>query len=282
MDWHARELLRACRAAGADITAFRLSEAVFDTTTPFGLSLPGLTGRLPDMVLVRAVSGGSFEEVTRRLGVLHALRELGVPVWNDARVIERCVDKSTTTFLFARAGLRTPATWTVEGREPALEVVRRETHIGPLVLKPLFGAQGRGLRLIAGEADLPEAEAVAGVYYLQRYVPTGTDVFQDHRLFVCDGDIVASMTRQADNWITNVRRGGRPRPLAPDSDLAELAVRAAACVGTCYAGVDVLRDRDGVAWVLEVNSMPGWKGLQQVTGHSIADRIAASIVRSLR
>ena len=70
-------------------------------------------------MFVRAIAGGSFEEVTRRLGVLHALRELGVPVWNDARAIERCVDKSMTSFLLARAGLPTPPTWAVEGADAA-------------------------------------------------------------------------------------------------------------------------------------------------------------------
>ena len=53
------------------------------------------------------------------LGVLHALRELGVMVWNDARAIERCVDKSTTTFFLQRAGIPTPWTWTGAGREAA-------------------------------------------------------------------------------------------------------------------------------------------------------------------
>ena len=58
--------------------------------------------------MVRSMSGGTFEAVTLRLGMLHALRELGVPVWNDARAIERCVDKSMTSFLLARAGIPTP------------------------------------------------------------------------------------------------------------------------------------------------------------------------------
>ena len=65
------------------------------------------------------VPGGSFEQVTLYLGVLHALRELGVTVWNDARAIERCVDKSTTTFFLQRAGIPTPWTWTGVNRDEA-------------------------------------------------------------------------------------------------------------------------------------------------------------------
>jgi RimK family alpha-L-glutamate ligase len=281
-DWHARRLMRAFRTLGAVVVPFRLSEAAFDTGHPHGVVLPGFDGALPDAVLVRSISGGSFEEVTRRLGVLHALRALGVPVWNDARAIERCVDKSTTSFFLARAGIATPATWAVEGRAAALAVVERECPAGPLVLKPLFGSQGRGLRMISGGADLPEPETVGGVYYLQRFVPTGTGVFRDHRLFVCAGSVVAAMTRQAENWVTNVRLGARPLPFSPDAGMLDLAVRAAACVGAAYAGVDLLVDGDGRPWVLEVNSMPGWKGLQLVTAASVAERIAGGLLAALR
>jgi tetrahydromethanopterin:alpha-L-glutamate ligase len=281
-DWHARALLREFSRREVAVIPFRLADAVFDTAHPFGVAVPGFGDTLPGAVLVRSISNGSFEEVTRRLGVLHALRELGVPVWNDARAIERCVDKSTTSFFLAHAGIATPATWAVEGRQAALAIAERECAAGPLVLKPLFGSQGRGLRLIAGAADLPPPEAVGGVYYLQRYIPTGTHKFHDHRLFVCAGEVVAAMTREAETWVTNVRLGAQPQAFSPDAAMTGLAVRAADCVGAAYAGVDVLVDREGRPWVLEVNSMPGWKGLQRVAPASIAGHIVAGLLAGLR
>jgi RimK family alpha-L-glutamate ligase len=281
-DWHARALLRAFSACGVTVVPFRLSDAVFDMGHPHGVALPGFEKGLPDAVLVRSISDGSFEAITRRLGVLHALRELGVPVWNDARAIERCVDKSTTSFLLSHAGIATPATWAVEGRAAALAVAERECPAGPLVLKPLFGSQGRGLRLIASGADLPPPETVGGVYYLQRYLAAGSGTFRDHRLFVCAGSVVAAMTRQAQIWVTNVRQGAETLPFSPSAGMVDLAVRAAACAGACYAGVDVLVDGDGRPWVLEVNSMPGWKGLQRVAGSSVAGHIVAGLLAALR
>ena len=98
-DWHARALLRAFATRDVAAVPFRLADAAFDTAHPHGIAVPGFGEALPDAVLVRSISAGSFEEVTRRLGLLHAFRELGVPVWNDARAIERCVDKSMTSFL---------------------------------------------------------------------------------------------------------------------------------------------------------------------------------------
>src|SRR5262245_32699039 len=279
-DWHARGLGKAL-APFADTFAIRLEDCGFDTRSASGLAIPGCA-HLPDAVIVRSMSGGSFEAVTKRLGVLHALRELGVLVWNDARAIERCVDKSTTSFLLARAGIPTPDTWAVESQDGAHAIVRRQTARGPLVLKPLFGSQGRGLKLIRGEEDLPESAAVAGVYYLQRYVGVGgEDGFRDFRLLVSRGRVVAAMARQAASWVTNVKQGGRPMAVIAGNDLKELAVGAAAAAGASFAGVDILYDADGHPTVLEVNSMPAWSGLQKVTRERIAPILAGDLIATL-
>ena len=147
-DWHARQMEAAFTAAGARVERIDLADCGFDTSSQSGLSLPVSGSRLPDAVHVRTLSAGSFEAITKRLGVLHALTKLGVVVWNDARAIERCVDKSMTSFLLGQAGVPTPPTWTMESAEAARALVEREAPRGPLVLKPLFGAQGKGLRLI--------------------------------------------------------------------------------------------------------------------------------------
>ena len=274
-------LLRAFAALGAEATTARIACCAFDTQHPAGLRIPGFDA-LPDAVFVRAVGGGSFEEVTRRLGILHALRERRVPVWNDARAIERCVDKSMTSFLLAAEGVPTPPTWAVEGWMRRARSRCDETSHGRLVLKPLFGSQGTGLQLISRPEDLPDPEKVAGVIYLQRYFPPANGAFEDHRLFVCAGAVIAAMTRRAGQWITNLRRGGEPRALEAPRDLVDLALRAASCVGARHAGVDLLRLADGRALVLEVNSMAGWRGLQSVASVNIAERLAGALLDSLQ
>jgi tetrahydromethanopterin:alpha-L-glutamate ligase len=279
-DWHERELADAIAALGARVIPIRLPDCRIDSTSRSGVSIPGLD-RLPDAVLVRAVPGGTFQAVTLRLGILHALRELGVPVWNDARAIERCVDKSMTSFLLARAGLPTPATWATELQDTAREIVRREAAQGPLVLKPLFGSQGRGLKLIRNENDLPAPAEVAGVYYLQRFVPTPTEPFRDLRLLVSRGRVIAAMARHASHWVTNIRRGATPVAFIPDATMRDLAVRAAAAVGADFAGADMMFDGDGRPIILEVNSMPGWAGLQRVASVNIASVLAADVIGAL-
>ena len=279
-DWHARELTKAFAALGAHAVPVALAACSIETTRGFGLHVAGCGDRLPDAVLVREMSGGTFQAVTLRLGVLHALRELGVTVWNDARAIERCVDKSMTSFLLARAGIPTPETWVTESRGAAAAIVRREAS--PLVLKPLFGSQGRGLKLVRTPADLPSPPEVAGVYYLQRYVAVERDGFRDFRLLVCQGRVVAAMMRHAAHWITNVKRGGRPVAAFADAAMKDLALRAARAVGADFAGVDILHEADGRPMVLEVNSMPAWSGLQKVTPVRIASVMAGELMAALR
>jgi tetrahydromethanopterin:alpha-L-glutamate ligase len=281
MDWHARALSRALVALGATPTPIRLTACGFATSSPTGLAIDGLGTALPDAIVVRSMSGGSFEAVTLRLGILHAARDLGVMVWNDARAIERCVDKSMTSFLLARAGIATPPTWAVETRQAAAAIVAREVAQGPVVLKPLFGSQGRGLRLIQMPEDLPEPAAVNGVYYLQRFVGVEDNGFRDFRLLVSRGRVVAAMARHSPGWITNVKRGARPVAVVANEDMRELALRAAAAVGAAFAGVDVLYGADGRPTVLEVNSMPAWSGLQQVTLFNIAAALAGDIMTAM-
>jgi len=281
VDWHSRQLMGAFASQGADAVPVRLSHCAFATAHRHGLHLEGLGERLPDAVIVRTISGGTFEAVTLRLGLLHALRELGVLVWNDARAVERCVDKSMTSFLMARAGIATPDTWAMESPAAARAIVRREAAHGPLVLKPLFGSQGRGLSLIRSEDDLPDPSRMAGVYYLQRFVAVERDGFRDFRLFVSQGRVIAAMARHSASWITNVKHGGKPVAVVADGEMKDLAVRAVAAVGADFAGVDILHGADGRATVLEVNSMPAWSGLQKVTRTNIAESLAADLIAAL-
>ncbi len=271
----------AFAAAGAQTARADLAACDFDTQSPSGLTLPVLESRLPDAVHVRTVSAGSFEAITKRLGILHALVDLGVVVWNSARAIERCVDKSMTSFLLARAGVPTPSAWTTESSEAARRLVEREAPRGPLVLKPLFGAQGKGLRLIRSPDDLPTSDAVAGVYYFQRFQPLASKDFKDYRLFVVRDRVVAAMMRRASTWITNVKQGGQPVAFAPDPKMERLALVAAKTVGATIAGVDVMLGAGGAPTVLEVNSMPAWSGLQTVSACNVAEAIATGLMDEL-
>ncbi len=286
IDWHVEAFARALARLGARPVAVRLAACKIDTTRPYGLAIPGFRAAPPDIGVVRAIGDGSLEAITMRLGVLHALGALGVPMVNDARAIERCTDKSMASFLLVRAGLRTPATFVAQNEAQARAIARRECPRGPLVLKPLFGAQGWGLQLVRDEAELPSLQEVRGVYYLQRFVEprvcSDAARFEDMRVLVSAGEVVGAMRRRSEQWITNVRQGARPIAVAPSQLEADAALRAAKALGAICAGVDLIADVDGAPLVLEVNSMAGWSGLQRVTGFSIAERLAADVLNMIK
>ena len=280
LDWHVIRTLRALRTQGATPIAVRLSACKIETGQAQGLVIPGFRD-LPDLAIVRAIGDGSLEAITMRLGVLHALEALGVPVLNSARAIERCTDKSMASFLLARAGLPTPQTFAAQTLAQARAIARRECAKGPLVMKPLFGAQGWGLRLIEDESDLPSLQDARGVFYLQRFVGPARPPFEDMRILVSGGEIIAAMRRRSSHWITNVRQGAKPVAVEPSVREAEIALAAAAALGVDFAGVDIINDERGAPLILEVNSMAGWSGLQRVTPFSIADKVTADALAQL-
>lgn len=294
-DWHARRLARAFEARGVTVAVACLQHCAFDTASPSGLTIPGLPpGDLPNAAFVRSIGDGSLEQITFRLGILHALEASGVRVWNGPRAIERSVDKSTATFLFQGAGLPVPSTITTEGRKRAAEALKR---LGmPAVSKPMFGAQGVGIDRMDATCELPPPENVGEVYYLQSLIVPGAHAtslrngtrvsgaatcYEDFRVLVSAGRVLAAMARRSDYWVTNVHQGGAPVAVKPDAEMTDLALRAAAAVGADYGGVDLICGADGRLLVLEVNSNPAWRGLQSVTDVDIADTLAADLLRAV-
>jgi RimK family alpha-L-glutamate ligase len=272
--WHGARLKRALARRGCDGAYVSLTEArlaLHGSGVP--IVIPGFEERLPDGVIVRGIPGGSLEEVTFYLDTLHALKFLNIPVYNDARAIERTVDKAMTSFLLSQAGIPTPATWVVRSHERALEIAIGELQAGhEIISKPLFGSQGEGLRRYTKPDDLEFLNDSRGIFYLQRFVGCHQQEPHDWRVFVIGSKAVAAMRRCGVNWLNNVAQGARCEPARLDDLLlCRLAEDAVKHVDMSYAGVDIIRDAQGRYTVLEINSIPAWKGLQSVTDIEIAD-----------
>lgn len=282
--WHGARLRDAFKARGLLARYVSLGECHIDLLRgTAGVVMPGFEQELPQAVFVRGVAGGSLQQVVLRMDFLHYLGELGIPVYNPARAIERSVDKAMTSVLLHRAGIPTPPTWVTEQEVEARGVLMREFAGGHDVLvKPMFGSQGEGIvRLSPGDA-LPPAETVGGVWYMQRYSARSRDALGewcDWRVMVIDGKPVASMIRRGKSWLNNIAQGGICEAITPDETLTRLAVDAARVTGMDYAGIDILRDDQGHLTVLEVNSIPAWKGLQGVAHLNIAQALADDLLR---
>jgi RimK family alpha-L-glutamate ligase len=229
-----------------------------------------------DAVIVRGIPRGSLEQVIFRVDVLHALVERGVTCVNGPRAIERTVDKFLASALLARAGLPTPRTIACERAEDALGAF--EELGGDVIVKPLFGSMGVGMTRV-DDADV--AQRVFGalaleraVYYLQEALPHGG---RDVRAFVVGGRVIAAIERVGPGWRANLARGARARAAELSADEERLCLDAAEALGVDYAGVDLLRAAGGREYVLELNGIPGWRGLQAATGADVAAALVAHV-----
>jgi ribosomal protein S6--L-glutamate ligase/tetrahydromethanopterin:alpha-L-glutamate ligase len=231
-------------------------------------------------VIVRPIGRGSLEEIIFRIDLLHRLERLGMYVLNPPAAIERSVDKYYALTLLEEAGLPVPRTVVAESAAVALQAFQELG--GDIVVKPIFGSRGIGSTRVSN-SDVAQRifralEFNHQVAYLQEFVPHGN---YDFRIFVLGGKVVASMRRVAENWKTNVSQGAAPEPYKPSEEVARLAIKAAETVGCEVAGVDILETEKG-PMLIELNSQPGWKGLQSVTEVNIADEIVTYILKRVK
>jgi len=277
--WHARRLAAALEQRGLATTVTRWRElAATVSTGPAGFEPPALAES--DVIVVRGMPGTSppearLEEVIFRMDVLGRLAAAGVPVVNPPRALEIAIDKFLTSARLAAAGLPVPRTQVVQ--DPGS--VRRawEALGGDCVAKPLFGSRGRGLvRLESADAGSGLLPATGGVTYLQEFVP---HLGWDARVFVV-GDRLFAMRRRAaaGEWRTNLAVGGRAERFDLPQGWGDLARRAVAAVEASIGGVDILPATDGRVLVLEVNAVPGWRGLETVTGPEVGRAVADHVV----
>ncbi|MBE7556064.1 MAG: RimK family alpha-L-glutamate ligase [Anaerolineales bacterium] len=271
--WHAEQLQGAIQARGHLCTLLPITQLNARVGMSPRLSSLGADLDSFDLVLVRFIPAGSLEQLIFRMDSLHLLEARGLRVVNRPTAIERTVDKLYTSGLLAQAGLPTPRTIACETIGDALKAF---TALGgDVVVKPLFGAMGLGIVRIE-DRDVAyrvfkALELERAVYYLQETIPhNGCDI----RAFVIGGRVVAAIERVSDDWRTNVARGAQARLCRLTPEQEALCLRAAQVVGVDYAGVDLLPAADGRLYLIEVNSIPGWKGLQTASPVNIAEEIA--------
>ncbi|MEM1990636.1 MAG: RimK family alpha-L-glutamate ligase, partial [Candidatus Bathyarchaeia archaeon] len=182
--------------------------------------------------------------------------------------------------LLEEAGLPVPRTVVTESARDALKAFYDLG--GDIVVKPIFGSRGIGSARVS-DPDVAERifralEFQHQVIYLQEFIPHGN---YDLRVFVLGSRVLASMRRISNLWKTNISLGAEPMPHEPSKDIENLAVKASETVGCEVCGVDILESSRG-PFILEVNSQPGWRGLQSVTSINIAEEIVDYVVGRIK
>lgn len=270
--WYYRDLARAATDRGHHVERWDFPQIVATARTGAETFAVGETAAEEvDAVIVRTMPPGSLEQVVLRMDWLARLEARGVRVINPPKSLECAVDKYLTTARLSAAGLPVPDTIVCESPEAAL--IALDQLGGDVVVKPLFGAEGRGIVRVSdpdiGQRVFFTLSRLQSALYLQRFIDHGGS---DVRVLVLDGKVLGGMRRVSENdFRTNVSRQARGEPHSPTPTECEWALRATAATGAVFAGVDILYDRDGRGSVIEVNAVPGWKAFARTNQIDIAD-----------
>ncbi len=274
--FHVRELEDAIGRSGHVPVFFSISRLAGWIGGGHSLHIRGECIDNCQAVLVRTIPSGSLEQIIFRMDALHRLERLGVRVVNSAAAIERTVDKYYTSFLLTDAGILTPRTLVTEDFDTALEACR---EMNDVIIKPLFGSEGKGMVRVCDDETayrvLRAWELNRCIFYIQEFIP---HFQQDIRAFVVGDEVVAAMRRRGTGWKTNYSMGAKAETIELDDVIKELAVKATRLIGLDYAGVDLLPAENGKTYVVEINSIPGWRGLQQTTDMRIGDKIIEHVL----
>lgn len=281
--WHERSLQRAFEEHGISVPSFPITRlrAHQGYHGNSGIFIDETRLNDFDALIIRAIPGGSLEEIIFRMDALHALEDQGVWIVNSPRTIERTVDKYYTISIMESAGIPVPQTIVTQRFDEAMEAFH---GLGEdVVIKPIFGSEGRGMVRVCDKETAYRAlralELGRYVFCLQRYVPHGC---QDIRAFVLNGKVIGAITRCSDSWKTNMAQGATATPLSLPPHLVEMSVTAATLLRCDYAGVDILPMEQGGHCLIEVNGIPAWKGFQRATGLDPGAILADYIIDRLK
>jgi len=242
-----------------------------------------------ELIVVRSMPGSMhpthrLEEVIFRMNLLSRFADQGKIVINTPRSLEISIDKHLSLCHLKKHGLCVPMTRVVQGTDAIQHAW--EQFDGDCILKPLFGSQGRGLIRLTSVHDVQELtrNAVAhrtqgGIFFIQEHIAhQGWDV----RIMLAGPHHFAMRRRAAPGeWRTNLACGGTAEAFTAPQEWIDYARKAAYAVGTDIAGVDLLPTPDGGVVVLEVNGVPGWQGLEKVTGSAITETVAQHLEKTV-
>jgi len=224
-----------------------------------------------DVVLPRI--GASITE--HGLAVVRQFSIMGIPIVNNSVPIARARDKLRSLQLLSRHDIDIPRT--VMARAPS-QIARALDAVGgpPVILKLIQGSQGVGVMLAETQ---PQLEAILDTLWglgqnilIQEFIAESRG--RDIRALVVGGRVVGAMRRIArlGEFRSNIHRGGAGRIIELSEEYTQVAVRACEVMGLQVAGVDMLESKTGPK-VIEINSSPGFEGLEQATRADIAREI---------
>jgi ribosomal protein S6--L-glutamate ligase len=236
---------------------------------------------------------GHFDAVIPRIGtsvtfygtsVVRQFEMMGTYCVNESVAISRSRDKLRSIQLLSRKGVGIPVTAFANSPDDVKGLIR-EVGGAPLVIKLLEGTQGIGVVLAetkkAAESVIQAFMGVNSNILIQEFIKEagGSDI----RCFVVGGKVIAAMQRTAPagEFRSNLHRGGSAELVKLSSAERKIAIKAATIMGLNVCGVDLLRSNRGPL-IMEVNSSPGLRGIEEATKQDVASLIIDFIEKNAR
>lgn len=222
------------------------------------------------------------------LAIVRQLERMGCLIYNNAETIEMVRDKLHTHQVLAEKGIPSPKTMLAKFPIDDDMMAMIEKTLGfPVVVKTLKGALGVGVFLIDNAKTFRDQMDLIGQtspdiqLIFQKFVESSKG--RDLRLFVVDGELVASMERRAKegDFKANYSSGGSVHHFDADKEAINLAVRTAKALNIQIGGIDLLFLKEGGYTICEANTFPGFKGLEKASGINVPEKIFKSMERRL-
>ncbi|MDW0109656.1 ATP-grasp domain-containing protein [Sporosarcina aquimarina] len=262
----------AAERAGVSPRIYKNYEVLMDVTAP--------TDSLPDFVVF----------LDKDIVLATYLQSLGIPVFNDPEVIERCDNKTKQAIALAHDQIPMPRTILAPKVYPKFTIrdsgyyerVLSELEL-PMIIKEARGSFGMNVYLIETEQQYYEkVDELRGVDFLfQEFIASSRG--RDIRVNVVGQQVIAAMYRHSEtDFRANITNGGVAEVVELTDEQIDVALRAAKSVGADFAGVDLLFDRDEQPLVCEVNAAAHIRNIYNVTGINVADAMIAYILEVIR
>tara|TARA_Y100000817_G_scaffold305671_1_gene290004 strand:- start:60 stop:1448 length:1389 start_codon:yes stop_codon:yes gene_type:complete len=214
--------------------------------------------------------------------LLTQVERAGIACANTRACMELCADKYMTSLRLADAGLVSPTTVLIPDVKSAKTSFEKLDTDYPVILKTNSGTKGVGVLFVESEKSL---EGMVQLLFklddeialiLQSYIETKFDV----RVMVLNNEVIASMKRMIvkNDFRSNYSQGAEIMEYKLSEAEHNACIRAAKLVGGSWVGVDFIpgKTKKDLPYILEVNSSPGTKGIEQASKTNVVKTLLES------
>jgi ribosomal protein S6--L-glutamate ligase len=199
----------------------------------------------------------SYTELS--LSLAGALSTQGANLINPYEGCDAARNKIVCYQMLRQARVPVPNAWITSDLSSLSPLLRQHA----LILKPVMGWRGEGIRVVRDERELAAIPHVSGPLLIQEYIENPGE---DLRLYVAGEEVFGIRKRFSH---TSFAVDGEP--VSVSREMRSIARLCGRIFGLHLYGIDVIEGADGPR-VVDVNYFPGYKGVRNAA-YAVAEHI---------